>query len=136
MLWVCADCTTAYAVGLGACPHCGSTDWYEEGKVPKVHKDRGPTYAQDIPAGPDGDVRVPPEVSEPGREPERAPFGDDMTAAPGPGPAVIPPSAPLGPPYGDHKVEELRAELARRQLPTAGNKRDLIERLEQDDASK
>jgi uncharacterized OB-fold protein len=22
----CSDCTTAYAVGLEACPHCGSTD--------------------------------------------------------------------------------------------------------------
>jgi hypothetical protein len=35
--------------------------------------------------------------------------------------------------YNDYKVEELRAELKRRQLPADGNKDVLVQRLEEDD---
>jgi SAP domain. len=34
-LWVCNRCTTKYAVGLGYCPQCTSTDYREDGDVPK-----------------------------------------------------------------------------------------------------
>jgi DNA-directed RNA polymerase subunit RPC12/RpoP len=30
-LRTCADCTTQYALDLAACPHCGSSDYVEEG---------------------------------------------------------------------------------------------------------
>ncbi|MEU0465024.1 hypothetical protein ABZ215_13555 [Amycolatopsis sp. NPDC006131] len=37
MLWICQECTTAYAVGLLACPHCASTNYLEEGQdMPKI----------------------------------------------------------------------------------------------------
>ena len=29
MLWVCVDCTARYAVGVAACPQCGSTKYQE-----------------------------------------------------------------------------------------------------------
>lgn len=31
MLWICDACTTAYSVGAPACPHCGETDYTEQG---------------------------------------------------------------------------------------------------------
>jgi hypothetical protein len=43
-LWVCADCSTAFAVGQLACPHCGSTIYrtdHEEGIMPKISKHGG-----------------------------------------------------------------------------------------------
>lgn len=30
-LWICDDCTTAYAPGVPCCPHCASTYAYEQG---------------------------------------------------------------------------------------------------------
>jgi hypothetical protein len=42
-LWHCTACSTAYAVGLPACPHCRSTS-KEEDAVPKSHVHRGPSY--------------------------------------------------------------------------------------------
>lgn len=43
-LWHCRDCSTAYAVGLRACPHCQSTHYTEE-PVPKITRHGGPTVA-------------------------------------------------------------------------------------------
>lgn len=43
MLWHCTSCTTAYAVGLPACPHCRSTSIEEDG-MPKITKAGGPSY--------------------------------------------------------------------------------------------
>jgi hypothetical protein len=42
-LWHCTSCSTAYAVGLPACPHCRSTS-KEEDAVPKNTKAGGPSY--------------------------------------------------------------------------------------------
>jgi hypothetical protein len=39
-------------------------------------------------------------------------------------------------PYSDLKADELRAELATRELPTSGNKGELIDRLVADDAAR
>lgn len=35
-LWICEDCTTAYAPGAPRCPHCGSTYAYEQGSSEPV----------------------------------------------------------------------------------------------------
>jgi hypothetical protein len=31
VLWICDDCTTPYSVGAPACPHCGATNYTEQG---------------------------------------------------------------------------------------------------------
>jgi hypothetical protein len=41
----CRECTTAFAVGLPACPHCRSTDHEEDGAMPKITRHGGPTIA-------------------------------------------------------------------------------------------
>lgn len=42
----CKGCTTAFAVGLPRCPHCGSTDFAEQGQdMPKITAHGGPTNA-------------------------------------------------------------------------------------------
>lgn len=47
-LWVCAECTTKYAVGLSRCPRCHGTEFHEEGEdMPKVGKHAGPTVEPD-----------------------------------------------------------------------------------------
>lgn len=51
-LWICRQCTAAYAVGLPACPQCGSSEWEEE-HMAKISRASGVTY-------------------EPGRAPEGA----------------------------------------------------------------
>lgn len=51
MLWHCLACTTAYAVGLPACPQCGGTEYVEggPGEMPKITLHGGPSYAQERP---------------------------------------------------------------------------------------
>ena len=39
----CGDCTTKFAVGLLKCPHCGSTEYEEDGTVPKISRHGGPS---------------------------------------------------------------------------------------------
>lgn len=41
----CRECTTRFAVGLPACPHCQSTDHEEDGAMPKITRHGGPTIA-------------------------------------------------------------------------------------------
>ena len=43
-LWICRGCTAAYAVGAPACPHCASTEYVEDWKMPKISKGDGPSY--------------------------------------------------------------------------------------------
>lgn len=55
---VCAGCTTKFAVGLKRCPHCGSTDYCEDGQdMPKITVHGGASNADASPSAP---------VSEPG----------------------------------------------------------------------
>ena len=51
-LWVCVGCSTAYSVGAPACPHCGLSDYYDEGQEPvgKITVHGGASHAEDIPA--------------------------------------------------------------------------------------
>lgn len=42
----CAGCTTLFAVGMRACPHCRSTDFVEQGQdMPKITEHGGPSNA-------------------------------------------------------------------------------------------
>lgn len=44
---VCEECTTRFAVGLVACPHCGSGHHHEETEaddMPKISRGDGPSY--------------------------------------------------------------------------------------------
>lgn len=45
--WVCAECTTTYSVGAPCCPHCGGTDYREQGEehMPKITRLGGPSVA-------------------------------------------------------------------------------------------
>lgn len=56
-LWQCG-CGTAYAVGVAACPHCGSTEYMEDG-VAKITSSGGASLHTDVPD-------VVPEVREGG----------------------------------------------------------------------
>lgn len=74
-LWHCRVCTTAYAVGLPACPHCRSTS-KEEDAVPKSHVHRGPSYEGHVDVS-SPDTTAPewapaPEAVEPETAPEPA----------------------------------------------------------------
>lgn len=66
-LWLCRQCTAAYAVGLPACPQCASTD-YQEDHMPKISRASGVTY-EDGHAPEDAE----PKASEPQDEAEAAP---------------------------------------------------------------
>lgn len=85
-LWVCVSCSTAYAVGLEACPQCGSTDSYEEGQepMPKISVHGGPTSRHDVPA----DAPAPAAAKAPAVEAPPA----------GEAPAVVDPEAPVAAP--------------------------------------
>lgn len=41
----CAGCTTKFAVGLARCPHCRSTEFQEDGDMPKITRHGGPSVA-------------------------------------------------------------------------------------------
>lgn len=43
--WVCAGCATVYSVDALRCPHCGSTDYHEDGTMPKIRIEGGATNA-------------------------------------------------------------------------------------------
>lgn len=47
MLWTCLECTTRYAWGLRACPHCGSAERLEDGMA-KITVHGGPSDARDV----------------------------------------------------------------------------------------
>lgn len=80
-LRVCDGCSTAYAVGLPVCPHCGGTDHHEEGTMPKITRHGGPTVAGEpsteaLP--PAGDVeRAHPGTGKQGKPVEATPDGTE-----------------------------------------------------------
>lgn len=82
-LWICDDCTTAYAVGLTRCPRCHGTSFHEEGTMPKISRAAGASHAtrSDEPEEP---ARVaaegehgPERVWEPGDSPILPPAPDE-----------------------------------------------------------
>jgi hypothetical protein len=116
----CRECTTTFAVGLPACPHCQSTDHEEDGAMPKITRHGGPTIAgASVVAGgwsDEGDPDVWPE-------PENA---DEEQAEV--------PEVPAALDYEAMTVEELKEQLAERGLPKSGKRDDLVQRLLDDDA--
>lgn len=140
-LRVCQECTTRFAVGLLACPHCRSTEHYEEGSVmPKITVHGGPSNAAaDLPIVADktapGPVSVPEAVVSvsvdevdqgPGEVDET--LGGDFKPLPE---AVEDDTAEhvSEPDYENWTVKQLQAVLAERELPTSGTKTELVARL-------
>jgi hypothetical protein len=110
-LWVCAECSTAYAVGLGACPHCWSKNREDE-DMQKISVHGGPSDKDAEP----GQYEDPADQAEP----ETGPAKVDHSEKP---PAVL---------HEDWTVLDLRSELKRRGLPVYGSKDELLKRLEKD----
>lgn len=74
MLEECAACSTVYAVGLAACPHCGSTDVVGRQQVPKIDSRGVASNASDPePVAPDGAPAVVDAQPEEQPEPDPAP---------------------------------------------------------------
>lgn len=71
-LQVCAGCSAAFAVGLSACPQCGSTDWSEETPMPKITIHGGATNDAEAVAPDEGAAvpEAPEEESSPGNSSE------------------------------------------------------------------
>jgi hypothetical protein len=86
-LWVCDECGTKYAVGLSTCPHCQSTSFHEEDRMPKITAHDGPSDITGTVAPTPEPVTVPGEGSEPAPGPapadEEAP---ESTGSPAPEP--------------------------------------------------
>ena len=123
-LWICDDCTAAYSPGATKCPQCGSTEHTEEG-MPKITRHGGasnkanpPTEPEDVPSGETVDTSP---ASDPSTEEE------DSADATSEDPRER---------YEQDTVDQLRAELKDRGLPTSGTKLELVDRLLADDAEK
>jgi RNA polymerase subunit RPABC4/transcription elongation factor Spt4 len=138
MLWVCLGCTTRYAVDSPQCPHCGSTEYIEEGnEMAKITVHGGPSTSDDIGANgaPAGDVQTTDDA-------QTAPAAEDKPLDGAPldeTPAEVPESdVPVSPgePYDTWLLVDLQDELAKRGLPKSGNKPELVQRLIDDDASR
>lgn len=71
-LWICLDCSAAYAVGQSRCPNCRGTDYIEEGVMPKITVHGGPSNDADQTSLPDDIVEpaAPEEESSPGNSSE------------------------------------------------------------------
>jgi len=85
MLWICLQCTTAYAVDTSGCPHCGSALYVEEGTdMPKISRHGGPTHlaVEAEPVLPAAMPIVEVELPVDDVEPEAVPAGtiDDIIA--------------------------------------------------------
>jgi hypothetical protein len=109
MAWVCLACTTVYSVGAAECPHCGCTEYVEEGTdMAKISRHGGPSNKA---VGVVESAPVEAVVAEPVLEPDDAPDG----------------------PYAAMLRADLQAECAKRGLPTSGSKAELIARLTEAD---
>lgn len=142
---VCAGCTTSFAVGLLRCPHCGSKDYQEDGQMPKITLEGGPSNAaadaENPRPEPEQDVseeaNSPAEsetvplggvVTDQGHTPEApAILGDGEMVADAATVAELPKEEPE--PEREMTLAELRSECDRLGIPSHGNKAALRERL-------
>lgn len=90
-LQVCRGCTTKFSVGAPACPHCGSTDHYEEGSdMAKITVHGGPSIAgAQVVGAAWSDTHEPdewPTKGEHGPELTKLPAGDAVIGERGPEP--------------------------------------------------
>ena len=79
----CQDCTTQFAVGLKKCPHCGSTDFQEDGAMsPKITNHGGPSIAgATVTGGQWGDDTEPDENPAPEPESTEEEGGEEPSAS-------------------------------------------------------
>jgi hypothetical protein len=115
VLWVCLGCSTRYAPGLKACPHCGSTecvaDYDQEAGVPKITVSGGDSHPEDLAAVsalsgvvPVAAVPAPALVPEPAPE-AVAEVASEHEATPEPAPAeAVPEPAPAAAPKASAKA--------------------------------
>lgn len=128
----CTSCTTKFAVGLPKCPHCGSTEFVEDGDVMAKITRHGGASDNTVPE-PEAEaeaVEAPaPETEEPpAAAPEPEPVRDEAGEPEQPAADV--------PEYGDWTVEQLKEQLAERDLPKSGKRDDLVARLVEDDTAR
>ena len=119
-LLVCTGCTTRYSVGAARCPHCGSTDYVEEGQepMPKITVHGGPSIAGASVVGGSWSNEGAPDVWP---EPASEENGGEDT--------------PPEPDYEEWTVEQLKEQLVARSLAKSGKRDDLVQRLREDDAT-
>lgn len=72
-------CNTLYAVGLSRCPRCHSTEFHEEGSMPKITRGGGPSDATTV--AEDAAVPVEGEAAGTVEQPETA--GEEVPSSPG-----------------------------------------------------
>lgn len=113
MLWHCSGCSTAYAVGLPACPHCGSAEYTEE-EMPKITVHGGPSNRFETAAGEPVAIVSDAEPTSTVEEPEEA-------------------AQPVSDGYDELTKAVLQQELDGRGLSTVGTKAELVERLREND---
>ncbi|NGO68522.1 hypothetical protein [Streptomyces boncukensis] len=124
-LWECAECTTAYAVGLSACPHCKSTKRVED-DMPKITRHGGPSVAGAVVTGgawgdsdtwPDADTGQ--LQSEHGPELADQPDGEAETVTEVPS---SPGNSSSASPEKPETSQKKSARAPRKRAPTTGNR--------------
>jgi hypothetical protein len=126
--WACRGCTAVYSVDASRCPQCGADDHYEEGteEMPKITLHGGPSNAATDDTTVEGEgVNV---------ETAGGPFKPlpDVTD----NEELANTEKVVKPDYPKWNVEQLRDQLASRDLAKTGNKDELIARLLDDDAAR
>lgn len=78
--WVCVGCTTVYAVGAPRCPHCGSSEYVEQGaEMPKITRHEGASvFGASVVGGSWSDTDAP--DAWPAGEEAAAEGGEDVSA--------------------------------------------------------
>ena len=127
--FLCSGCGLAmYLVSMWRLPAAGT-----ENDMPKIHADREPTYAPDVPERESASTGAPMEGVE---VPADGTWSPEISGD-GSGTALPPaeePSATAPPDYAALTVDQLRGLLAERDLPRTGTKAELVARLEAADA--
>lgn len=136
MLWICLQCTTAYSVGAQGCPHCGSSEYAEEGtEMAKITRHGGPTHkAGQLPDLPTAEEAAVTFTTGPATVELVLPeaVGDEERESPGTGVVMVEDEGPDDAPDGPYAVMlrgDLQTLCAGRGLPTSGTKAELIARL-------
>jgi hypothetical protein len=116
---VCAECTTQFAAELDACPHCGGTDFQEDGMA-KISVAMGPSNAVTGEGMPEPKEPKTPEATKEEVPVEGVPAeSEDLDE----GVSV----------YADWSLIDLQDACVERGLAKSGTKAELAERLSADD---
>lgn len=117
-LWECTGCQVRYRIGFFRCPRCEATTFRRVEIMPKISAGAGATNAAADTVETHDEVVVS----------ERLATGDLVDSEP----AV---DEDDDPDYEHWTNPDLQDALARRHLPTSGNKADMAARLRADDAA-